>query len=214
MVNEDEGTLVLFQILLNYHIINYDITPVFGNFISRNADIEITHWEPLHFNDYNVQGNIEAENNGHTELVQGFKSWSARPSISGGGLGSRYFLSQFHFHWDGNDRFGSEHTLNGLHYPLEVPIHFVHIREDLNESNADLIPGGIAVVNKSWETFLDLKENLQWYSPNSLLPKDRSTFFRYNGIFFLFVINLFYPLYILQMTMKVLKFKCLIQKYR
>ncbi|KAK6043866.1 carbonate dehydratase, eukaryotic-type [Cooperia oncophora] len=62
---------------------------------------------------------------------------------SGGNLVGRYYLQQFHFHWDGNDRFGSEHTLDGLHYPLEV--HFVHIREHLNESTAPLVPDGIAV---------------------------------------------------------------------
>ncbi|ETN74610.1 carbonate dehydratase, eukaryotic-type [Necator americanus] len=78
------------------------------------------------------------------ELVQGFQSWTKRPYITGGNLKGKYYLQQFHFHWDGNDRFGSEHTLNGLHYPMEV--HFVHIREGLNETNAHHVVGGVAVV--------------------------------------------------------------------
>ncbi|VDO78991.1 unnamed protein product [Heligmosomoides polygyrus] len=58
------------------------------------------------------------------ELVQGFQSWTKQPYITGGNLGSKYYLQQFHFHWDGNDRLGSEHSLDGLHYPLEVAVHF------------------------------------------------------------------------------------------
>ena len=38
---------------------------------------------PLEFNDYNVRGSISDLNNGHTEMVQGFTSWTKQPSISG-----------------------------------------------------------------------------------------------------------------------------------
>ncbi|VDL80922.1 unnamed protein product [Nippostrongylus brasiliensis] len=108
------------------------------------SDAVVVHWKPLEFHNYNARGSIIAESNHHTELVKGFQSWSKKPYITGGNLGAKYYLRQFHFHWDGNDRFGSEHTLHGLHYPLEV--HFVHIREGLNESTAGLVHGGVAVV--------------------------------------------------------------------
>lgn len=31
-----------------------------------------------------------------------------------------YQLAQFHFHWGPNDKEGSEHTVDGKQYPLEV----------------------------------------------------------------------------------------------
>ncbi|KAK6745047.1 hypothetical protein RB195_011637 [Necator americanus] len=109
----------------------------------------VVNWEPLKFHNYDSRGDIVAENNGHTELVQGFQSWTKRPYITGGNLKGKYYLQQFHFHWDGNDRFGSEHTLNGLHYPMEV--HFVHIREGLNETNAHHVVGGVAVIGVQFQ---------------------------------------------------------------
>lgn len=40
--------------------------------------------------------------------------------ISGGGLPVEYPLVQFHFHWGYDSDEGSEHTLDGRQYPLEV----------------------------------------------------------------------------------------------
>ena len=37
-----------------------------------------------------------------------------------GGLQNVYSTAQLHFHWGDNDRHGSEHTINGVPYPLEV----------------------------------------------------------------------------------------------
>ncbi|KAK6745048.1 hypothetical protein RB195_011637 [Necator americanus] len=157
----------------------------------------VVNWEPLKFHNYDSRGDIVAENNGHTELVQGFQSWTKRPYITGGNLKGKYYLQQFHFHWDGNDRFGSEHTLNGLHYPMEV--HFVHIREGLNETNAHHVVGGVAVIGVQFqlavqgEALFDLekvteatnssdsKGNVPSYSPGSLLPHETTTFFRYTA---------------------------------
>ncbi|RCN53051.1 carbonate dehydratase, eukaryotic-type [Ancylostoma caninum] len=98
----------------------------------------MVNWEPMKFHNYDARGDIVAENNGHTGIH------TENATASGGNLKGRYNLQQFHFHWDGNDRFGSEHTLAGLHYPLEV--HFVHIKEGLNETNAHHVAGGVAVV--------------------------------------------------------------------
>ena len=41
-------------------------------------------------------------------------------NLTGGGLGGTYQLAQFHFHWGSSDTKGSEHTVNGKMYPLEV----------------------------------------------------------------------------------------------
>ena len=41
--------------------------------------------------------------------------------MSGGGLPDTYYLQQLHFHWGGvNGDLGSEHTVDGKHYPVEV----------------------------------------------------------------------------------------------
>ena len=44
--------------------------------------------------------------------------------ISGGGLEGTYKFAQLHFHWGDTSQQGSEHTLNGKAFPLEV--HLVH----------------------------------------------------------------------------------------
>ena len=42
-------------------------------------------------------------------------------TITGGSLGNNvYNLLQFHFHWGGDDKVGSEHTVDGERFPLEV----------------------------------------------------------------------------------------------
>ena len=40
--------------------------------------------------------------------------------MSGADLFATFTLSQFHFHWGPDDTTGSEHTVNGKSYPLEV----------------------------------------------------------------------------------------------
>ena len=40
--------------------------------------------------------------------------------VSGGGFVDTYRLNEFHFHWGQDSSRGSEHTINGKAYPLEV----------------------------------------------------------------------------------------------
>ncbi len=42
-------------------------------------------------------------------------------TISGGGLPTTYKAVQFHLHWGKNGGPGSEHTIDGEQYPMEVP---------------------------------------------------------------------------------------------
>merc|ERR1712020_281405 len=62
-------------------------------------------------------------------------------SISGGTLsnfgdndGDDYHLLTLHFHWGWNSKEGSEHTIDGKKFPMEV--HLVHMRDDFPELNA------------------------------------------------------------------------------
>ncbi|XP_048874947.1 LOW QUALITY PROTEIN: carbonic anhydrase 15 [Brienomyrus brachyistius] len=62
-------------------------------------------------------GNWTLKNNGHTVMleVNGL-------SVSGGGLSDTYQAQQLHFHWGGPSTNGSEHTVNGRRYPMEMHI--------------------------------------------------------------------------------------------
>ncbi|KAK3598215.1 hypothetical protein CHS0354_005796, partial [Potamilus streckersoni] len=59
------------------------------------------------------------KDNGHTIQVDIKKN---NITMSGGGLGSKYTAAQFHFHWGANSLRGSEHTLYGKRYPMELHI--------------------------------------------------------------------------------------------
>lgn len=136
----------------------------------------------LHFKK-SVETNAAVTHNGHTVVVDG----KASPNTVSGGpfLGDEYTLLQFHFHAP------SEHTFNGVQYPLEV--HFVHN----NTQTGDL--GVIGLLFKKgkenkWlkNLFLNLPsfdENTSVQSPSSVsvtinsysaFPEDKS-YFHYMG---------------------------------
>uniref|UniRef100_A0A183BXX0 Carbonic anhydrase n=1 Tax=Globodera pallida TaxID=36090 RepID=A0A183BXX0_GLOPA len=94
-----------------------------------------------------TQGIGELKNNGHTVVVSGFEKWEGnrqRPYIYGGGLSGKYTLAQFHFHWTADHDDGSEHTINALHYPMEL--HLVHVKDGFTVQEAAEQSDGLAVV--------------------------------------------------------------------
>uniref|UniRef100_A0A8C1DQP5 Carbonic anhydrase n=1 Tax=Cyprinus carpio carpio TaxID=630221 RepID=A0A8C1DQP5_CYPCA len=67
--------------------------------------------------------NISVENHGHSAhftLPQSVR-------LRGGGLSATYKAVQFHLHWGENGGQGSEHSVDGERYPMEL--HIVHIKE-------------------------------------------------------------------------------------
>ncbi|KAF5908225.1 carbonic anhydrase 4-like, partial [Clarias magur] len=65
--------------------------------------------------------------------------------ISGAGLGGNYKAVEVHFHWGKNGGPGSEHTIDGEQYPMEM--HIVHIKDNYRsvlEAAED--PNGLAVL--------------------------------------------------------------------
>ena len=42
--------------------------------------------------------------------------------VNGGGIGDIFQIAQVHFHWGHDDKQGSEHTIDGNKFPLEVNI--------------------------------------------------------------------------------------------
>jgi len=57
-----------------------------------------------------------------------------------------YTLLQFHFHWGSHNMRGSEHTIDGQEFPLEL--HLVHIKDEYKDDVATALtkPDGLAVV--------------------------------------------------------------------
>ncbi|XP_027858615.1 carbonic anhydrase 4-like isoform X2 [Xiphophorus couchianus] len=109
---------------------------IFVNFSSQSAIKNITN------NGHSVQCDIEAN----------------EAEVSGGGLDGDYSVLQFHFHWDVADHSGSEHALDGHHYPMEM--HIVTAKKGVLPNETLNHEDGLAVLG----FFIDATEdgNLSW----------------------------------------------------
>lgn len=82
------------------------------------------------------------------------------PRLTGGPLSTDYKLHSIHFHWGTDNNVGSEHTVNGKAYPMEM--HVVHTKNDLSFEEAKNSPNGLAVIGY----FIDVI--LYWVSKTRL----------------------------------------------
>jgi len=89
------------------------------------------------------------KNNGHTAQLDVTVSGDDIGRLSGGPLqsGSTYKILQLHFHWGSNDARGSEHTVGGREYPIEM--HIVHTRNGFSDPLNT--PTGLAVTGFFFE---------------------------------------------------------------
>ncbi|KAJ8286505.1 hypothetical protein GJAV_G00039950 [Gymnothorax javanicus] len=87
-------------------------------------------------------GEWTLKNNGHSVVLQVERGMEVR----GGGLPGDYTTLQLHFHWGSNSTNGSEHTVNGRRYPMEM--HIVNMKTDHypNFTAALEDPTGLAVL--------------------------------------------------------------------
>ncbi|XP_077170810.1 carbonic anhydrase 7-like isoform X2 [Paroedura picta] len=137
-------------------------------------------------------------NNGHSAEVK-MKGGAA---IFGQGLPGIFYLQSFHFHWGQSNAPGSEHTINGKRYDLEL--HIVHTKNNMSTEEASKDPDGIAVVAfflkknsnapvmNSWKTLSDLLElipekgdsvrlNGEFALGGLLKTVDVNRYYRYHG---------------------------------
>ncbi|RVE64005.1 hypothetical protein OJAV_G00142210 [Oryzias javanicus] len=120
------------------------------NIVTRNVHVN-DNLPPLVFIGYTDIINITVENKGHSA------HFALPPSVrlTGGALPGYYCrAAQFHFHWGGNGRPGSEHTIDGERFPMEL--HIVHIKEpyrSLAEAQQDM--AGIALLAFLFEETTD-----------------------------------------------------------
>jgi len=88
------------------------------------------------------------KNNGHTAQLDAVSPLGATQGIlRGGQLGGDYQILQLHFHWGANDNQGSEHTVDGKMYPLEL--HVVHVK--VGEADPVFTPKGLSVTGFMFE---------------------------------------------------------------
>ncbi|XP_068190936.1 carbonic anhydrase 15 [Antennarius striatus] len=98
---------------------------------------------PLHLDGFDVvqMGPWTLLNDGHSVMLQ----VGSGMSVSGGGLPDTYHTIQLHFHWGGPAANGSEHTVDGRRYPMEM--HIVNMKSIHPNMTAALNdPTGLAVL--------------------------------------------------------------------
>uniref|UniRef100_A0A673MIS9 Carbonic anhydrase n=1 Tax=Sinocyclocheilus rhinocerous TaxID=307959 RepID=A0A673MIS9_9TELE len=120
--------------------------------------------------------NMSVENHGHSANV--FFQKSVR--LRGGGLPATYKAVQFHLHWGENGGQGSEHSVDGERYPMEL--HIVHIKEKygslgdaLNDST------GVAALAFFFEVLIPFSE-IEDFKLADIIPQaNKLSYYRYLG---------------------------------
>ncbi|XP_066502762.1 carbonic anhydrase IV c [Hoplias malabaricus] len=115
------------------------------NIVTRNVQYDPS-LTPIIFHGYTDAMHITVVNLGYTAVF--YLPPSVR--IHGGGLPETYKAVQFHLHWGSENGPGSEHTVDGEQYPMEV--HIVHIKERYNTlKEAMNDPMGVAALGFFFE---------------------------------------------------------------
>jgi len=168
----------------------------------KTGEATLTNLGQFTFHNYKQDmRNGEVTNNGHSlKLSPPTHLAQYTPSISGGGLDGHYVFAQVHAHWGNYSQVGSEHTVNGVFYPIEL--HLVHYNAKYgslgdavgksdglavlgvlyyltpydNPHLAPLIDSATSVMNAKDKA--NLNQNLKL---EDLLPHETATFYRYMG---------------------------------
>jgi len=113
------------------------------------STIKFSSLEFLKYSEINAT-NTKLSNNGHSVKLAVLDRPTGSGLLSGGPLNQVYQFLQLHFHWGSIDRQGSEHTLNGKRFSMEM--HLVHKSSDVELVDSALnIPGGLSVAAFFWE---------------------------------------------------------------
>ncbi|XP_043574508.1 carbonic anhydrase 4a [Chiloscyllium plagiosum] len=118
------------------------------NIVTKKAKFN-ENLTPFIFHGYDhvdTKVNWPITNNGHTVTV----TLNKDITIKGGNLPYTYKAAQFHYHWGTETDPGSEHTIDGEQYPMEM--HIVHYNEKYgNLENALKHSDGVAVLGFLFE---------------------------------------------------------------
>lgn len=157
------------------------------------------HFKPIEFEHFNqIPEEMNMTNNFHS--AKATLDWERVPRISSGGLPGEYKVINFHFHWGRMDYRGSEHTVDGESYPLEMHIVCQNTKySDLSEALQH--PDGLAVMGIMFEVSQANNRAMQRLEPGlklivkggetvpveepprliDLMPWNTNDFYRYDG---------------------------------
>ncbi|XP_059181482.1 receptor-type tyrosine-protein phosphatase zeta isoform X2 [Centropristis striata] len=169
-----------------------DIDETFTQVRLQYQNLQLEGWEKL------TAESTTVHNNGKTATI----SVEGEFFVSGGGLSSRYRVDTITFHWGRCNATsdGSEHSLNGMKYPLEMQI-YCYDPDDFQSLDAAIREGGrIAALAVLFEISLDDNENfspviesimtvsrfgksgsMEAFTLRSLLPNNTDKYYIYNG---------------------------------
>lgn len=140
---------------------------------------------------------FDIKNNGHTITVHVGDGYY----VSGGDLPTTFKVAQFHFHWGNDSTEGSEHHIDGAHYPAEVHVVTYNYQKYSSLSDAVTESDGLAVLgacieisqtdNAAFDPIIEALGNVTYkdqryyfaspFPIGSMLPEDTDRFFRYSG---------------------------------
>merc|ERR1711935_778605 len=117
--------------------------------INNSMVQDLYFYNQLNLANYNDAYDGKFTNNGHTLQfdLDGAESGGTLPTFSSPfvATNAKYELQQFHFHWGSRPDIGSEHTIDGLAFPMEI--HLVHKKTDYDSVGASLdYNDGLAVI--------------------------------------------------------------------
>lgn len=170
----------------------------------------IGHYKPFIFHGYNfLPKSASVQNNGHSVVMTLKERAKAKfPTVTRGGLPGTYKFAQLHFHWGASSDKGSEHKINGKHYPMEV--HLVHFNTkygtdlgkaiaegnnrgkrdslavlgtmfEIQEKDNDDFKYLMGAVKKAKTASREGKKLDRTFQLEKFLPRNTDRFFRYNG---------------------------------
>jgi len=110
---------------------------------------DLYFYNQLSLADYDADYAGNFTNNGHTLVfnLDDAESGGTLPTFSSPfvATNAKYELQQFHFHWGSRPDIGSEHTIDGIAFPMEI--HLVHKKTDYDSVGASLdYNDGLAVI--------------------------------------------------------------------
>ncbi|XP_076065689.1 carbonic anhydrase 2-like [Oratosquilla oratoria] len=165
----------------------------------ETGNVKTEYWRPFSLKNYDLKpSQMRVKNNGHSAQVE--MDNNVAPRVLQGGLKGEYIFAQFHFHWGGESSKGSEHTIDGVRYPMEL--HLVHYNAKYNSlGEAVEKPDGLAVLGVLYEIsstdnpaltpLVNTLKNISeagffsevpsTYPLRAFLPSDLETFYRYEG---------------------------------
>nr|XP_043878053.1 receptor-type tyrosine-protein phosphatase zeta isoform X1 [Solea senegalensis] len=169
-----------------------DIDETFTQVRLQYQNLQLEGWDRL------TAESSTIHNNGKTVAIE----VEGEFFVSGGGLSSRFRVSRITFHWGRCNATsdGSEHSLNGMKYPLEMQIYCYDADEFQNLDDTVKEGGRVSVLVVLFEVSLDDNEkfnpvidaintvsrfgksgSLEAFTLRSLLPNNTDKYYIYNG---------------------------------